>query len=221
MIFVYHSAPASALNNIKKDGLTPRGQERKGNFGVDLASLLQFVYLSRFKALNYGLTAVQGLRSDRVAILELAFEDLNQDLCFPDEDSIAFGEMEAEGSFGGTQHNKRFDELRKGKRPDDYQGTFASLFEKFGLVAYKGSIPFELVRRCLIAPFPALRIIADIVSDYNPSAGDIEGNCAHGDAVTRFLFDRTEMRRLPGNLGKSLRKQAQLITVSPGPRWGA
>jgi hypothetical protein len=216
VIPVYHAAPASALGKIKDKGLTPRGEERSSNFGFGIASLPEFVYLSRFKALNYSLTAGRA-KSDRVAILEVAFEDLNPELCFPDEDSIAFGMMEAEGSFGGPQHTQRFDALRKDKRPDDYRADFDRLFEKFGLIAYKGIIPFSLVRRYLLAPLWALKNVADVVSGLQPAPGDIAGHRSHGAAIAEFMFNGT-MPRLPGTAVKALRKQRRLFTIQTGPR---
>lgn len=214
MISLYHAAPVSALAEIKEQGLRPRGEERKGNFGQEFASLPEFVYFSRFKALNYGLTAAKP-HSDRVTILEVAFEDLNLDLCFPDEDSVVFGMMVAEGTLGGPLHEQRFDELRKDVRPEDNKTKFAALFEMFGLLAYKGVVPFSAVRRYLVTSFKTLMNVTSLLGAFQPALDDIQGHRDHGSAVAEFMFDGTEISWLPRPTRRALRKAS--FNVYSGP----
>jgi hypothetical protein len=216
MIPVYHATRTDLLPAIRNDGLTPRGS-RRGNFGTDLASRPEYVYLTRYKALNYAISA-QRLHTDRVAILEFALGDLDRKNCYPDEDAIVLSKMVAEGTFEGPTHNARFDELVAGAHPAEHSGDFDRIFGKFGLIAYKGVIPFSLVRRFVVAPVREFQAISDALVSRHPAWNDIAGQNQWGTAVTQFLFDGTAIAGVPERIMRPAEKQRRNFNTRPGPR---
>jgi len=219
MILVYHATRAETLAEIKKNGLTPRGTARKGNFGIDYASRPEFVYLTRYKARNYALTAARFPR-DRVALLEIVLDDLDRKKCFPDEDSIVFDKMIGEGTFEGPSHESRFAELLLDANPLEFGVEFERLFEQFGLVAYHGVVPFSTMRRYVVVPFHAVRAFADTLNPFQPAQDNVPGHRQFGSDSVRFLFDGGDIE---GVSRRALRELAALrkgFKVYAGPRSG-
>jgi hypothetical protein len=167
--------------------------------------------------MNYAISA-QRLHTDRVAILEFALDDLDRNNCYPDEDSIVLSKMVAEGTFEGPTHSTRFDELMADTHPAEHGEDFDRIFREFGLIAYKGVIPYSLVRRFVVAPVREFQAISGALAPRQPARNDIAGHNKWGTAITQFLFDGNAIDGVPERVMRPAEKQRRNFNTRPGPR---
>lgn len=137
---IYHGTTEDAWNKIRNTGLTPRTTERPTNW-ERFPSHSDVIYLTRAYAPYFGVCALETLENSRIAVLELDFDNLDDEKLRPDEDFV--------GQVIQQQHGLPLDEATELARlgMDDFAHFWPDSLENLGQVAYAAPIPVSHIER--------------------------------------------------------------------------
>lgn len=144
---LFHGTSDRHLDAIIKDGLKPRGKS-KGNWKHTILSNPKAVYLTEAYALHYALCATDPGNGDRLAILEIDADTINEPLLAPDEDFLEQATRLQQGS-----HLAPIDKPMKyrtrwyRKRLAGFQSYWRDSLSGLGNCTYHGTIPPRAIKR--------------------------------------------------------------------------
>ena len=134
---LYHGTTEVSLEKLLVNGISPRGD--KSTNWKDYPSRVDMVYLTQSYALYFAIQATQNTDKERILIIEVDSNKLNQTKFFPDEDFLAQEINDL------SKHDEFRDNLVQ------YKNRWKDSLSKIGNVAYKGIVhPYSFSRYCLI-----------------------------------------------------------------------
>jgi len=138
-VLAYHGTAERFLPKVLAKGLKPRGKKKSQ---WDVASRPDMVYMSIGYPFYYALQASE--ENERLLVLEIDLDQLDEDRFFPDEDFIAQAIANRDQLPLDDVHNFVRDNL------EDYQHHWKLSLEKLGNCCYQGVIhPSAITQYCL------------------------------------------------------------------------
>lgn len=89
-MLAYHGTSLERWKTIKKQGLTPRGENGKSNWTHSIESNPDTIYLTDAYAMNFALASINSGEPDKdhAVLIEIDTDRLNPDNLVPDEDAL-------------------------------------------------------------------------------------------------------------------------------------
>jgi hypothetical protein len=157
---LYHGTSATRLDDILTNGIRPR-LKTASNWGK-CPSRPDMVYLT----LAYPLYFAMNPQDKRIAVVEIDFRKLDEDLLYPDEDFVAQARHgENDGDFD-TIHREVRESL------EDHRSQWRQSIMRLGNCCYKGVIPSKAITRYCIfdvdaRPDVAFEMLTPVISMTN------------------------------------------------------
>ena len=151
---LYHGTREGTLPLILSSGLMPR-KEKKGNWSHTVSSNPGAVYLTNSYAIHFAQSAVKSSK-DRLLLIEVETDRMDQALFAPDEDFLEQGTREhpefthITDPASGWDMKKRTLWFRK-RALSEFAGAWEQSLEKMGTCCFYGTItPAAITRYALI-----------------------------------------------------------------------
>lgn len=152
---LYHGTTGKLLPQILAAGIQPRGVSGAEGQWEKYPSREDLVYLTTLYPIYFGLNAMaDGISGgDTVLIVEVATDELPEDLFYPDEDFVAQGIANIRGCPLDEVHDDIVGNI------EEYRHLAAHSVQHMGNLAYRGVIPpHAITRYCLLDPAKQTRL---------------------------------------------------------------
>jgi hypothetical protein len=143
---LYHGTTEAVARKAMKDGLKPRISTGKSNWKHTSESNPSMVYLTEAYAPYFAICAAE--KNEKLAIIEIDTEKLDEGLFYPDEDAIQQGTTGNELGIKGKSPKARTRWIRD--HLNRFQEYWKPSLHIIGNCAYKGIIPPSAITRVVL-----------------------------------------------------------------------
>jgi len=160
MAFAYHGTNAENVESILKNGLLPRESTGRSNWDKNnMDSIPDHVYLTRLYGIYFGMSTVESLEEESIAVFKIDMDKLDFECIYPDEDYIEQGiryngfNIEPPERYN---QNESLEERTKNVRDtiESYQPLWIDSFNNLGNISHKGYIPPEAIKSVSVLNAP-------------------------------------------------------------------
>ncbi len=162
MTFAYHGTNAENVESIFENGILPREATGRSNWDKnDMESIPDHVYLTRLYGIYFGMSTVENLSEESIAVFKIDLDKLDWTNLYPDEDYIEQGIR-----FEGIENieppkeynpNAPIDERTEHIRDNiaSYKTLWMDSFSNLGNISHKGYIPPKAIKSVSILNAPS------------------------------------------------------------------
>ena len=148
---IYHGTTAAVAKRALAEGLKPRNATGKSNWKHSVESNPSLIYLTTTYAPYYALQGAQKRKGEKIAIIEIETDLLDETKMRPDEDFIEqVTRRDKKNSAGivGDTMNERTAYIRN--HIDEFDKSWKLSVEHLGICAYKGVIKDAITRVAVV-----------------------------------------------------------------------
>jgi hypothetical protein len=160
-MILYHGTASRHLPSILKNGLTPRNQTQVSNWDHSIPSNHETVYLTDSYALYFSAQACEEEHDDRLVVLEIDTDMLNEFMLCADEDAVEQTNRGKDDVPGTMEERTMY--YRERAHMYDWRQSLKAL----GTCGYQDSVPLEAITRAALVD---MKTYAKLVwAGYDPS----------------------------------------------------